>query len=57
MAAAGVTLLLAALAALGPYALFAYTTNVYAVPLVKPETVTGEEAPVPIIPPGLDTTV
>ena len=33
------------------------TVNVYAVPAVKPETVTGEDAPVPVIPPGLDVAV
>jgi hypothetical protein len=30
---------------------------VYAVPFVSPETVTGEDDPVPVIPPGLDVTV
>jgi hypothetical protein len=32
------------------------TVNVYAVPFVKPDTVIGE-APVPVIPPGLDVAV
>jgi hypothetical protein len=30
---------------------------VYAVPLVKPETVIGDDAPVPVIDPGDDVTV
>jgi hypothetical protein len=30
---------------------------VYAVPLLKPETVIGDEEPVPVIPLGLDVTV
>ena len=33
------------------------TVNVYAVPAVNPDTVTGEDAPVPVIPPGLDVAV
>jgi hypothetical protein len=37
--------------------LVAVTVNVYAVPLVKPETVIGEEEPVPVKPPGLEVTV
>jgi hypothetical protein len=54
--ALGVALLLAALA--GPVAkVVAVTVNVYAVPLVKPVTVIGEELPVPVKPPGLDVTV
>jgi len=50
----GVTLLLAALAALVPPGVIATTVNVYAVPTVKPETVTGDAAPVPVMPPGLE---
>jgi hypothetical protein len=53
----GVTLLLAALAALVPTALVAVTVNVYAVPVVSPETVIGEEPPVPVSPPGLEVAV
>ena len=53
----GVTLLLAALAGPVPEPLVAVTVNVYAVPVVKPETVIGEEAPVPVNPPGLEVTV
>jgi hypothetical protein len=52
-----VILLLAELAALVPMAFVAVTVNVYAVPVVRPETVIGEEAPVPVILPGLDVTV
>jgi hypothetical protein len=40
-----------------PIAFVAVTVNVYAVPLLKPETVIGDEAPVPVIPLGLDVTV
>jgi hypothetical protein len=53
----GVTELLAADAGDVPIAFVAVTVNVYAVPLVKPETVIGDEAPVPVIPLGLDVTV
>jgi hypothetical protein len=49
--------LLAALAALLPKEFVAITINVYAVPFVRPLTVTGEDAPVPVIPLGLDTIV
>jgi hypothetical protein len=52
----GVTELLAALAAEVPLEFVAVTVNVYAVPLVKPETVIGDE-PVPVRPPGLDVAV
>ena len=51
------TELLAALARLLPNAFVAITVNVYAVPLDNPLTVIGEEAPVPVIPLGLDVTV
>ena len=50
-------LLLAALAGLVPVALVAVTVNVYDVPAVKPETVMGEDAAVPVNPPGLDVAV
>ena len=53
----GVTLLLAALDGPVPVAFVAVTVNVYAVPLVKPDTVMGEDAPVPVKPPGLEVTV
>jgi len=53
----GVALFEAALAALVPPAPDATTVNVYAVPVVKPETVIGEEAPVPVRPLGLEVTV
>jgi hypothetical protein len=54
---AGVTLLLAALAALVPIALVAVTVNVYETPLVRPVTFIGEETPTAVIPPGLEVTV
>lgn len=54
---AGVTLLLAALAGPVPVAFVAVTVNVYAVPVVRPDTVIGEEDPVAVIPPGLEVTV
>jgi hypothetical protein len=53
----GVTELLAALAGPVPAPLVAVTVNVYAVPLVNPVTVIGEDDPVPVIPPGLDVAV
>jgi hypothetical protein len=40
-----------------PAMFVAVTVKVYAVPLVRPLTTTGEVAPVPVIPPGLDVTV
>jgi hypothetical protein len=46
--AAGVTELLAALLGPVPKALVAATVIVYAVPVVKPVTVIGEEAPVAV---------
>jgi hypothetical protein len=48
--------LLAALAALAPIALVAFTVKVYAVPLVSPLTVIGD-APVPVKLPGDDVAV
>jgi hypothetical protein len=53
----GVTELLAEDAGDVPIAFVAVTVNVYAVPVDKPETVIGDEAPVPVIPLGLDVTV
>jgi hypothetical protein len=53
----GVTELLAALAALGPYALFATTVKVYAVSLVKPVTAIGEVVPDAVILSGEEITV
>jgi hypothetical protein len=52
-----VTLLLAALDALVPTLLVAVTVNVYAVPLVRPVTVRGDDAPLAVNPPGLDVAV
>jgi hypothetical protein len=40
-----------------PIALVAVTVNVYDVLDCKPVTVTGDEAPDPVNPPGLDVTV
>jgi hypothetical protein len=57
LAAAGVTLLDAALSAPYPTIFCAATVNVYAVPFVKPVIVIGEEAPVAVIPPGEDVTL
>lgn len=52
--AIGVTLFDAALDGPVPAPLVARTENVYAVPVVNPVTVTGEDAPVPVKPPGLE---
>ena len=49
-----VTLLEAALAGPVPAPFIAWTTNVYAVPLVNPVTVSGDVAPVPVMPSGED---
>ena len=54
---AGVTLLDAADAAPVPALLVAVTVKVYAVPLLRPLTTTGEVAPLPVNPPGLEVTV
>jgi hypothetical protein len=40
-----------------PTELVATTLKVYAVPLVRPVTVIGEEVPVAVIPPGEEVTV
>jgi hypothetical protein len=40
-----------------PAPFVARTLNVYAVPVVNPLTVTGEEAPVPVIQPGEEIAV
>ena len=53
----GVTELLAEEAVLVPTALVAVTVNVYAVPLVKPVIVIGEDPPVAVWPPTLEVTV
>ena len=53
----GTTALDAADGAPVPATLFAVTTNVYDVPLVRPVTVMGEVAPVAVAPPGLAVTV
>jgi hypothetical protein len=55
--ATGVTLLLAALAGPVPCEFVAVTVNVYAVPLDNPVTTIGEDAPVPVNPPGEEVTV
>jgi hypothetical protein len=44
-------------AALVPTALVAVTVKVYAVPLVSPVTMMGEDAPVAVMPPGDEVTV
>ena len=55
--AAGVTADEALEAAPVPMALVAVTVKVYAVPLVSPVTVIGDEAPVAVRPPGAEVTV
>ena len=55
-ALAGVTLTVPD-AALEPTAFVAFTEHVYVVPLVRPVTVTGETAPVPVSAPGLHVAV
>ena len=40
-----------------PIPVFVVTVNVYAVPFVNPETVIGDDEPVPVKLPGLDVTV
>jgi hypothetical protein len=54
---AGVTLLDAALHGPVPEALVALTLKVYAVPFVRPLTVIGDDAPVPVTQPGVDVAV
>jgi hypothetical protein len=54
---ANVTLLEAAEGADVPIALVAVTVNVYMVGLSSPLTATGEDAPVPVIDPGLEVAV
>lgn len=56
-ASTAVILLLAALAGPVPATFVAVTVNVYEVPIVKPLTVIGEDAPEPVRPPGLEVTV
>lgn len=52
-----VTLFDALLAADVPISFVAVTVNVYAVPFDKPLTEIGDDAPVPVRPPGLEVTV
>ena len=54
---AGVTGADGAEAGLVPMLLVAVTVNVYAVPFVRPVTVSGEPAPVIVSPPGPEVTV
>ena len=56
-AARGVTLFEAFDAGPVPALLDAVTVNVYAMPFVRPVTVSGEEGPVDVTPPGLEVTV
>jgi hypothetical protein len=53
----GVTLLLAALGDPVPMLFVAVTVNVYAVPLVRPVTVSGDADPLAVNPPGLEVAV
>ncbi len=55
--ATGVTAEEAAEAAPVPTLLVAVTVKVYAVPLVSPVTVIGEEPPLAVMPPGEEVTV
>jgi hypothetical protein len=55
--AVGVTLFDAVLTCPVPAPLVARTLNVYAVQLVSPDTATGEDAPVPVMQPGLEIAV
>jgi hypothetical protein len=54
---AGVTEFEAELSKLLPLAFVAITVKVYAVPLVRPDTVIGLPEPVPVKPPELEVTV
>ena len=54
---AGTTELLVPEETLVPCALVAVTVNVYVVPFVKPVTVSGDEPPVAVNPPGEEVTV
>lgn len=54
---AGVTALLALDAVLVPFAFVAVTVKVYAVPLVSPVTVIGDEPPLAVKPPVFEVTV
>ena len=56
-AAIGVTLLDALEAKPVPAEFVAVTLKLYSVPLVRPNTVNGEPAPLAVKPPGLDVTV
>ena len=55
--ATGVTATLAADAVPVPFGLVAVAVKVYKVPFVRPDTVTGELAALPVTPPGLAVTV
>jgi hypothetical protein len=55
--AAGVTEFDALDAVLVPIAFVAVTVNVYAVPLLNPVTVIGDDPPLAVNPPVLDVTV
>ena len=54
---AGVTLLESLLETLFPTLFVAITVKVYAVPLVKPVTIIGDEVPVPVKLPGFEVAV
>jgi hypothetical protein len=54
---AGVAVTVAVEDSESPTPLVAITRKVYAVPFVRPSTVTGEEELVPVIPPGSAITV
>ena len=53
----GVAELLAALSGPVPAPLVALILKVYGVPIVKPETEIGDEPPLPVIQPGVETAV
>lgn len=55
--AVGVTLFEDPDVVLLPLALVAITVKVYEVPFVRPDTVIGLDAPLPVIPPGLEVAV
>ena len=54
---AGVTAVDGVDAAPGPTAFVAVTVKVYAVPFARPDTVIGDDVPVPVNPPGFDMAV
>ena len=55
--AVGVTLFDAADDKPVPITFFAVTVKIYAVPLARPVTVSGEDVPLAVSPPGLEVTV